>query len=189
MKIVKQTTCTFDEALWLDYIENDLEPDFRNDLEAHLPTCEECRHHLASWQKVMSSLDPRKPVRLPEEAVFDRLHDQIMEQVVSLEVEQRREAKPQQWRMVVGAAAASVVLVFGTLFLSPEFKKPFMSSVKPVSIEEQYIVQSAAIDPTLVENVLLNGHQEADDLIFDAAASRLSHMTDREALNVLNDMK
>lgn len=70
------------EELWLDFLEDELEPSFRRDLTVLLINSVEARQHLLDLKDVRTLVKESDDVNLPEDgAYYLRLHDRIMEAI------------------------------------------------------------------------------------------------------------
>ena len=48
------------QEVWMEYLYDEASPDQRRTLDAHLATCETCRHSLSAWQRTTDQLDAWK---------------------------------------------------------------------------------------------------------------------------------
>ena len=194
--------CNVDPEVWFDYAEGELNPDFKKDLSLHLKDCEQCQVSYAEYRWIRTGV--RKSlkthdVKLPAEKTFDKLHDQIMAKVAktsigSSDTAEVRRIEPHNpfWvrRIAIPMAAAAVLalIIIGSLVTTPGFKSSTNSFAKQDNIEEQFIEQTASSNPNALGDSMMTS-QDEDEMVLDAAAAKLSRMSDTEARTMLDNMK
>ena len=96
-------TCQELEALLHPYLDGELTPDQRRDVEAHLPGCAECRARLKDWQALHTAL------RAPELRLkaSDTLRQRLKGELKKADERKGRE----RWPLWTAAAAVLVVSV------------------------------------------------------------------------------
>lgn len=177
-----KTGCHMEETVWIDYMENELDETLRQDLLLHLNGCSSCQENLKGFEAVRKSFVKREVVREPN---FDAIHNKIMQRVQNEVIEAPEFSWRHQWWTV--ATAACLVLVMGGVVYkntSPSPERPSYS----ITADDKLIVENASQDPQVFGDILLS-HQESEDLVFDIAAEKLSHMSDKEVGTVFEKMK
>lgn len=176
--------------IWLDYLEDELDPSLRQDLGLHVESCSQCRKNLNQFQEIKKQLKNQiQP--LPSEAVFENLQNRIMSRIEKMEPEKKR---VHLWRssslITAVATAAMAVLVVTSVFTGIQLKFAKKSSVvqKNINWDEQWMVQNSAGDPEFFSEVIIS-HENSGDMILEAAAGKLSRMSDREVRMVLDRIK
>jgi hypothetical protein len=212
LKVV--TSCTIEQDVWFDYVENELDSSLKKDLGLHLQSCPRCQQSYSEFKGIRRALKKIPETALPAQNVFDALENKIM---ASLGKKIRPELagpsgakavpagtgevtrRPFGFRRLtvpVAAAAALAVLVLGSLFKAPSFRGP--TSISQVqnsgknsgsgNLEDQIIVQTASNNPESFGDTIV-GHQESDDIVMDAAADKLGRMSDNDAQAMLDNLK
>jgi hypothetical protein len=200
------TNCNVDPEVWFDYAEGELNPDFKKDLSLHLKDCEQCQVSYAEYRWIRTGVRKSMKadeVKLPSEKSFDQLHDKIMAQVSktsigateeSAEVRRIGSISPFWVRRIavpMAASAALALIVVGSLITTPGFKSSTNSFAKQDNIEEQFIEQTASSNPNALGDSLnsMMTSEDSDEMVLDAAAAKLSRMSDTEARTMLDNMK
>jgi len=180
--------CKVDEELWLDYVEGELDQTLRADLTLHVEDCGHCRKTLQALQLVRKNIKPHK-IQLPDDLAFKRLENKIMAEINKTYIESPAYSWKSQTQKMAFTAAAVFIVVFGTLFVNPFRGNKLQTSQFQIELgaEEQFFAQTAANDPKFFNSVIMS-HQDSDDMVMEAAAQRLSAMSDVEARALLEEL-
>jgi anti-sigma factor RsiW len=187
-------SCNVNGEVWFDYVENELDPSFKKDLSMHLEKCDECQKNYAEYKQTRQLLGTEK-IKMPSDASFDRMANRIMAVLDEVPQKVQRESnvvRPvwfQRFAVPMAAAAALVLVILGGFLTTPSFNGNRNSLAKQENMTEQYIEQTESTNPQVVGHSLVTTSQDEDDMVLDAAAAKLSHMSDTEARTMLDNMK
>ena len=191
MKIIEGSKCKIDADVWLDYSEKEISPTLASDLVLHSQDCLKCQSTLRDIELTRFLLKRTPEPELPAEEVFVNLEKLIAESVEKTLIDNPVTIKRAQLKVIFGATAAAFVLVFGSMYgpsviKYKNFKSP--SAVRQNSPEDQLMVESAHEDLEIFGDVIIS-HQDSDELVLDAAAEKLSRMSDQDARTMLDQIK
>lgn len=195
------TSCNINQEVWFDYAEGELDVTFKKDLTLHLKDCEQCQRSFAEHRWIHRELHRSAKVDealMPTDAVFAKLQNKIMAQVEKTsigsgdiaEVRRIEPSSPFWLRRIaipMAAAAALVLMIAGSLFTTPSFKGSTNSMAKN-NAEDQYMEQTASTNPQVLGNSMMTS-QDENEMVLDAAAAKLSRMSDTEARTMLDNLK
>lgn len=203
-------SCNVNGEVWFDYVENELDSSFKKDLSVHLQKCLECQKSYSEFKATRKLLATEK-IKMPSDASFDRLSLRIMNAIdqapssAKIAASEKgfnasnvikfgaRDSEAPNWfqkfAIPVAAAAALVLVIAGGLMTTPSFDGSSSTSLaKQENMTEQFIEQTESSNPQVVGHSLVTS-QDEDDMVLDAAAAKLSHMSDTEARTMLDNMK
>jgi hypothetical protein len=181
------TQCEVDPELWLDYVEDELDETLNEDMTLHASQCQECRKTLREFQLVRTNF---KPVEFKEldDLKTQKLHSRIMNAVNQTYVEPELPSWLGQTKKIGLTVAATVILVFGSLLLPYNWNSRTNPTLSALSMEEQFFAATTFNHPEYLNSAIMS-HQDSDDLVLEAAARKLSRMSDTEARMVFDQMK
>ena len=176
--------CEIVPELWLDYAEDLLEPALREDLSLHLGHCDGCLSQLKQFQAIRSSLSVKEDV-LPDDEFFEQLEGKIMTKIAG----QGGTGRGFHWQNLPQRSYLLMSLALVLLSL------PLVWSLtSPKTVRSPSLIRFDAVDEWMVQtsendiewfNGVINGHEQAGDLIAGAAAARMAGMDDRQARKTL----
>ena len=173
--------------IWLDYLEGELESSFEADLDLVVLNHPEYLTTLKSLRALKETLreKSRQEARaLPADSVFADLKSNIMSEIETITPEKKSSSWLTRQKLVTAATAAMCVVVLGSLFTQRENKKQIVK----VSPEEILISKNISQDPGLYSEIIIT-NQNSDDFVYDALAEKLSHMSERNALKMIEKLK
>lgn len=191
------TTCNIDSELWLDYVECELDPSMKGDLKLHLQNCTTCQKNFSEFKTVRTSVQKTSGAQLPSDEFFKTLEGKIMASLDNQVSENHHMASravsrvyawTHQYTKSIAAAAALFLLILGGLYKTMSFKEVNSAQVAQSKLEEQFIVQAAYNDPAAIAEAMIS-HQDVEDVVMNATAEKLSRMSERDAAQVLKNMK
>ena len=191
---MKTHECSIEPDLWLDYLENDVDESLKNDLKLHSEICVRCKKSLLEMRTLTTTLKnlPQMNMVMPSDSTFNRIRSEIMSSVEKTHIENSVTIKRTQLKVIFGATAAAFVLVFGSIFGPSVWNQvgnnQMRSSTRTENAEDRLMVESAQNDVQVFGNIILN-QQDSDDLVMDAAAEKLSLMSDQEARTKIDQLK
>lgn len=176
-------TCIVDAELWLDYVEDHLEPSMRADLTLHVTHCEPCQKTLREFQGLRHVLD--KKDSLPGDDFFAHLEGKIMAKVTQNEIMPPPTFRPGNRRTAYVTMALALVVVTSS-FVVNKFGASPRQGIPVVQAEpaDQMFIQTSANDIALVNDVI-NAHEGFEEVVFDAAAHRMAEMDESQARRTL----
>ncbi len=184
--------CRVSSDLWLDYVEGTLDQELFEDLTRHKNSCAHCEKNFMEFHFVRQQL--KGPVKdLPDDLFFKKLEKNIMASVEKTHPEIIVPMGQRHLKTVAMATAAMLILIVGMPYLLPKMDSLYSwSGSKKISrltsSEDQMIWQNASGDPALFGGTITS-HQDSDDFVLDAAAEKLSRMSDTDARTALDKMK
>jgi hypothetical protein len=190
--------CGVSQDIWVDYVEGELDKDLAHDMALHAKSCGECRRQLHGIRLVRAGLKTRSaeiaPKIMNDDLFFKRLEGKIMQAVEKTHIEPLAPTGYRHIKAIGVATAAMLVLIVGTPYLLPQLRlKPAATGMahppqQAKSLEDQLNEINSGTDP-LAFGELLISHQDSDDFVLEAAAEKLSLMSDNEASSALDKMK
>jgi anti-sigma factor RsiW len=195
-KLKVLTDCNIDPELWLDYVEGELDPSMKSDLKLHLQSCATCQKNFSEFKTVRTVVQKTGDAKLPSDDFFKTLEGKIMGSLEKSSVREVRHVKVASWAHAytrrytksIAAAAALFLLILGGLYKTMNFKEANSPQVAQSKLEEQFIVQAAYNDPAAIAEAMIS-HQDVEDVVMNATAEKLSRMSERDAAQVLKNMK
>ncbi len=165
--------CTHINRLIPLYVSGDLNPQEINGVRKHIETCELCRDLVAEFEESQSWLrDFSSP--LFDDAVFDNLRNAIREEIA------RAGSRPSlfellppiwNWRSVIAASSAVVLLTAGLLLYTGQPKSP----EKPLIVNEETVPVPKVVTEQNHRDVIDIGEQRHSDRQKSAASHRTHH--------------
>ena len=70
-----------DEQLWIDYLEGDIEPSLKEDMDIHLQNSPEIQKIVYDYQQLKSNISKADHLPHSNQGNQDRIHDQIMNKI------------------------------------------------------------------------------------------------------------
>ena len=188
------------EELWLDYLENEVEPSLREDVELLLEHSAEDKKRLNDWKLLKSSLrraDPLKNVRgtkvsgpaTPNSVPFNSaLFEKVMGEVHKTKPVPLWRAKALRPR-VIGPVAASLVLLVTstTLLLRTVGRDSSPAVVAQKADTERWLVEAALTDPGALAHTV-NNPQSEQDFVMDALAHQLDNLSDDQVKTAVQEL-
>jgi hypothetical protein len=172
------------EEVWIDYIEDELDPSMKDDLDTYISHSPELDSEVKDFQMVRSQLeDLGSHYKVPEdEEFYNRLHDKIMARVENTQMQSNVVVQLTRKRTLkyAGAIAASLVMAISAWVVYEQNSVP--SNVK-VAKSSNFLLENTAKNPDAIPETNINPALESDMLI-DAAASKLKRMSDSERENL-----
>jgi anti-sigma factor RsiW len=185
-KLKVLTDCNIDPELWLDYVEGELDPSLKSDLKLHLQDCSTCQKNFSEFKTVRTVIQKASEFEMPSDEFFNKLEGKIMASLDQPVAWTRRITIPSI--SSVAAIAALFLIILGGLYKTMNFKEVSSSQTAQSKLEEQFIVQAANNDPEAISEAMIS-HQDVQDVVMNATAEKLSHMTDRDVARVFKNMK
>jgi hypothetical protein len=190
MKLIK---CKIEPEVWLDYLDKNVDPSLKNDLELHASTCIICQKNRSEIENLSFSLKhlPQMNLELPSDQKFEQIKNAVMTSIEKTQIENVVTIKRDQLKIIFGATAAAFLIVFGSVFGPSAWNQHGLSKglvVKVQSPSDQLMVESAQNDLEVFGNVILS-QQSSDDLVLDAAAEKLGGMSDQDARTQIDQLK
>ncbi|MCB0394841.1 MAG: hypothetical protein KDD25_09785 [Bdellovibrionales bacterium] len=170
-----------DDEVWVDYIEDELDPSLKDDLDTYISHSPDLDGTVRDLQFARTQLEKiGSEVEIPEdEKFYENLHDKIMARVEKTNVQSPvvvRLFERRTLRWVAGAAAAIVMLVTGFAVLNNSETIP--GKVK-VAKSSNWLIESTVQNPGLIPDTKISPGVE-NDVLMDAAANKLQKMSDKE---------
>jgi len=173
------------EELWVDYIEDDLDPSLKEDLELVLDNSSQERRHLETLKLARAVAKVSGPAIEPksdpffaqlEQTIMSRLDEKLDDNVVVLPVR----------RWFVPAAAAIVLLVVGSLVWKNLQKEGVSFDRK--SGHGDLLVSTSAQDLDSFSDSLINDQNEGDFFV-EVAAQKMKTLSQDETASFFNRLK
>ena len=147
MKKVKES-----EQLWIDYLEDDLEPSLKQDLDIHLKNSQEAQKIVSDYHHLKSAICDVDDLPDFNQNDQDRLHDQIMQKVSNTSI--RRSSffsLPYQAHKLL-VIAATFLIVLGSIFAWNHYQ---MEGTNSLLDGQDHIAVNPAGDWSLIKQPLI----------------------------------
>lgn len=174
--------------IWLDYVENEVEKSFKDDLKLLLDANPQ---NLKTVQEInLLKANIKDTVhKLPSDEFFKNLQAKIMTEVKDSTPQMKISPWHKNHKAMTAATAAMCVVFVGVLLTQMNVKSiKSKKAVMRVSPEEQLISENLQTNNGFYDELLLV-NQNDDDLVLDAMADRLSRMPEKQAAMLLEQMK
>ncbi|MCC6276390.1 MAG: zf-HC2 domain-containing protein [Oligoflexia bacterium] len=182
------TPCGIDEELWLDFSEGELDPSLSQELEAHLAGCGDCQKAKEGWSRLGSLLRSDK-LEMPHDLYFKKLENQIMSKVSTTQIEPLHPEFAFQARQYLVPVAAVFVLIMSSVFVGLHRSPvPSEKSVPGLTLDERYMAETVAGDPSVLNEVLIS-NQDEHEMLLDVATRRLDLMNGKKSEETIEQMR
>jgi hypothetical protein len=184
-------SCGISQDVWVDYVEGELDDHLAKDMALHAKGCRGCRGHLHGIRLVKRSFSQPSEIKTPDDLFFKRLEGKIMQAVGKTHIEPVAPKGNRHVKTIAVATAAMFVLIVGTPYLLPQLRLKAVTKTLPtaaMNLEEQFFAMNSGADPMVFGEVIIS-HQDSDDFVLEAAAEKLSRMSDQDARTALDKMK
>lgn len=178
---------------WLEHLEEELEPNLREDLELLLMSSKEDRRVFESLERTRRLVKESDDVALPESGLYYQdLHDRIMSAIdeeqplprVSVGARKSRVS----WPAIFGTVSMSAILGFVTWFSAGTGPIQVAQMEKAGDRLERFIASASPVTPAAFSDSVLSYQSEAD-VVADALASKLKHMSRAEFDQMLQKLR
>ncbi len=169
-----------DESIWIDYIEDELDPSLRDDLTTLIPHSGENKEILKDYQSIRGNLEKvGKAIEVPtDENYFNDFHDRIMARVKNTKMQSPVVVRLFQKRVYRAVAGVALFLIIGSAI----WNTANLTGGKPGDIEvaksSNWLLESSVKNPEMVPNTVLTPGET--DMVMDAAAEKLDKMSEKE---------
>lgn len=181
------------EKLWLDYIEGELDPSMRADVELLLKNSTALQEQMKSLKGVRNALRSAREAdsRLPEDGhYYDKLHDRIMKGVEQTHTQSRGRVQMQKAFQSRKTAYVVVFLAVG-LLIGKSLDSVRVSDRAPLTSAarlQQLLLDSSSRDPDVLSDSILS-HEDDIDLYLDLASKKMESMGKKEKDQVMKALK
>ena len=103
------------EELWIDYLENELDPSFKQDLDIQLNHSSEAQKLISQYTRLKSEIKSLDHVPTLSQKYYDDLHNKVMNEVSHKSIQSPALSLFYQKNKLL-AIAASFLLVLGSIF-------------------------------------------------------------------------
>jgi hypothetical protein len=187
-KTIKPTTKTVPAEVWLDYVENEVETSFSEDLKLLLDADPQAQKTVKEITLLKANIKDTIH-QLPGDDFFKNLQSKIMTSVEETHPQMKISPWHKHQKVMTAATAAMCVVFVGVLLTQMNVKSiKSKKSAARVSPEEQLISENLQKNNGFYDELLLV-NQNDDDLVLDAMADRLSLMPEKQAAKLIEQMK
>jgi hypothetical protein len=194
-KLTVLTNCDIDSALWVDYVENELTPTLRSDLELHLENCKLCQSHIAEYKTLKMQIK-QNPIPMPGDDFFKALQGKIMSSldkplegdIQELTSSTKWYSKSRNFIIPFVATAALFILIFTSLVRTTPFNGAKSVETAQARLEDAFIDQAAERDPKMLTDSMISSG-DSEEVILNAAAEKMARMSDKEVRALMKRMR
>lgn len=164
------------KEVWVDYLENELDPSIKEDLSRVLTHSRSDEKFLTGLANLRTSL--KKTDASVKEATFNEaLYSSIMSEVEGSKITPRWRIEIFRPQFLIAVAASAVAVIIGVTLTQLNVTPPSVAEVK--GTQNDWLLEASLDDPQALAQTV-NDYQADNDFVFEALANKMYGLSDDE---------
>lgn len=164
------------KEIWVDYLENELDPSTKEDFSRVLTHSRNDERFLTGLANLRTSLK-KADVSVKGASFNEALYNSIMSEVESSKITPRWRIEIFKPQFLVAVAASAVAVIVGVTLTQLNVTSPSVAGVK--GSQNDWLLEASLDDPQALAQTV-NDYQAENDFVFEALANKMYGLSDDE---------